>query len=327
MKAKHFLILAITGLSVLSGCSREHKFPPDYWMQHRSEISANGGTCTISIGSNVAWTATIDAAATWCNIISGSVFTPDPQEDFNVKQRSEIILAAPMLPHTVTEGRSAVLTITGDGISGTCTVEQIAGIRVGDIIFARTNVDEFGTFSDNPASFGKLYQFNRTTAYDPTEPVGGIPPNWPSIYTSDHTDWLPANDPCPPGWQIPPRSGRIMNAFSNEFGAGRKWVNIEDDFLIAGFLCGHSMATATWDDMKDCIYIPAISGRTADGAFDAHNFNVRGFYWTQDGSTRWTNDFGDVLSFFENEEKEGIGSIRSNAKNKGAAFPIRCIKK
>jgi hypothetical protein len=346
MKTKHFLILAIAGLSILSGCKKESGDPPylsilekgDYWTSYSPpEILANGGTFMIPIGSNVPWTATIDAAATWCSIISSStstgVIVEDSHNDSGPLQQGKITITATMIPYTATEGRTTTLTLTAVDVSTTYTITQIPGIHMGNLIVARTNVDEFGTFADNPASSGKFYQFNRTVAYHPTEPVGGIPPNWPATYISENSDWFSENDPCPPGWQMP-ASAFTYNSFGAQFSNGFahlhnrgiksfKFVDMADGFPISGFFCGNSIETATWDDMQDCFFLPAVSGRTANGAFDAHSFYVRGFYWTQYGLA-YSGQSGEIIEFDRNKLNSDLSV---DYVNKGCAFPIRCVKK
>jgi hypothetical protein len=204
---------------------------------------------------------------------------------------------------------------------------------MGDLIVARTNLDEFGTFAESPASFGKFYQFNRTVAYDPTQPVGGVPPNWPATYVSENSDWLSGNDPCPPGWKIPDGGfnnttlvGELIKGVShlrNEGIIPFKMVDIADGFPLSGFLCGDSIETATWDDMKSCFFLPAISRRTADGVFDAHSFYVKGFYWTRYGLA-FSGTKGEYIKFDRNYYD---GDLFSDYVDKGCALPIRCVKR
>lgn len=365
MKTKHFLMGITAALLLCSGCEKEKDLPylnilavGDRGISYSPpEILANGGTYTISIGSNVAWTAKIDAAATWCGILSSNTATgviiEDPYNHSSGSlQQGLVTISATMIPYTATEGRTTTLTLTSADISTTYTINQIPGIRMKTVygkneIWARTNVDEFGTFAENPASFGKFYQFNRTIAYDPTEPVDGIPPNWPDTYISENSNWLPENDPCPPGWQIPVNSFDLYGLFhdvyviSHMIDAYHSWLDIyykwitsgdsfwtsyEDGTPMVGFLCGFEMESATWNDMKDCFFLPAVSGRNETGQFDARNFYVQGFYWTRNG-TITTNNYGDVLGFSNHEDDIGGVRIIGMQKHKGSALPIRCVKK
>jgi hypothetical protein len=71
------------------------------------------------------------------------------------------------------------------------------GVCLGGIMWAKYNVDEFGTFAESLEAPGKLYRFNDTTAFPPTGTC-----DWPA-YIADTTDvWLPENDPCPTGWRM-----------------------------------------------------------------------------------------------------------------------------
>jgi hypothetical protein len=337
MKTKHFLMGITAALLLCSGCEKEKDLPylnilavGDNWASYSlPEILANGGTYTISVGSNVAWTAKIDAAATWCDILSSNTATgviiEDPYNHGVPLQQGLVTISATMIPYTATEGRTTTLTLTSADISTTYTINQIPGIRMGNIIVARTNVDEFGTFAENPASFGKFYQFNRTTAYDPTEPVGGIPPNWPATYISENSDWLPENDPCPPGWKMPDGSpGGFVGVFNGRFHNIFKLVGMGDGgFPMSGFLCGNSIETATWDDMQDCFFLPAVSYRNNTGLYNAYDFYNKGYYWTQYGLA-YSGTLGTFIKFDRNDRD---GELFRDYINKGSALPIRCVKK
>jgi hypothetical protein len=347
MKTKHFLIGITAALLLCGGCEKEKDLPylnileiGDHWISYSPpEILANGGTYTISIGSNVAWTAKIDAAATWCGILSSNtstgVIVENPYNHSVPLQQGLVTISATMIPYTATEGRTTMLTLTSADISTTYTINQIPGIRMGDIIIARTNVDEFGTFAEDPASFGKFYQFNRTIAYHPTEPVGSIPPNWPATYISENSNWLTENDPCPPGWKMPDAISFTNSDFVYQFVNGFahlhirgiesfKFVNIADGgFPMSGFLCGNSIETATWDDMQDCFFLPAISYRDNTGLYNAYDFYNKGYYWTQYGLA-FSGTLGTFIRFDRNDRD---GDLFIDYMNKGSALPIRCIKR
>lgn len=345
MKTKQFLMGAVAALCMLSGCTKEKKYPPyigiltiedygDYRVSYQNppEIEANGGTYTIGIVSNVPWTATLNTEATWCRILSSSTSTGEVIEpgvldlSLDVLQRGNITIMASMLPYTATEGRTATLTLTGTDVSATYTLTQIPGIRMRELIVARTNVDEFGTFADSPAKFGKFYQFNRTVAYEPvSENPEDVPPGWPATYTYENSHWLPENDPCPPGWIIP--SGEENGSFVAKSYSSKnifKIVDIADGFPLSGLLYGNSIETATWDNMQSCFFLPAVSCRDNTGVYDARSFWNKGFYWTRYGLA-YSGKYGTIIEFDRNDLYNYYGLV-SEVKDKGCALPIRCVK-
>ena len=89
-------------------------------------------------------------------------------------------------------------------------VEQ--GVVVNGVRWATRNVDTPGTFAQNPESFGRLYQWNRRSAWNVRySTVLG----WNSS-TPTGTSWTFLNDPCPPGWRVPTRAElqRLVDAGS-----------------------------------------------------------------------------------------------------------------
>jgi hypothetical protein len=75
--------------------------------------------------------------------------------------------------------------------------EGIDGECIGGAMWAKYNVDEFGTFAASPEEVGKLYQYNRPTAW-PSNTSAKLP-----AYDVFDPIWAPANDPCPEGWRLP----------------------------------------------------------------------------------------------------------------------------
>ncbi len=74
------------------------------------------------------------------------------------------------------------------------------GVVINGVKWATRNIDESGTFASTPASAGKLFQWNRTKAWDNT--ASGPVVGWNST-ASTSTEWTSANDPSPTGWRVP----------------------------------------------------------------------------------------------------------------------------
>ncbi len=72
------------------------------------------------------------------------------------------------------------------------------GVVINGVCWATCNVDALGTFTARPEDAGKLYQWNRKKAWDPTGAIKG----WGGGVAKG-TAWTKANDPSPAGWRIP----------------------------------------------------------------------------------------------------------------------------
>ena len=71
-------------------------------------------------------------------------------------------------------------------------------VVINGVTWASRNVDEPGTFAEKPESFGKLYQWNKKTAWATSGSVSG----WSGTALTTHTQWQAINDPSPDGWRI-----------------------------------------------------------------------------------------------------------------------------
>jgi hypothetical protein len=74
--------------------------------------------------------------------------------------------------------------------------EGIDGVCIGGVMWAKYNVDEPGSFTTSIDNPGKLYQFNRTKAWDRQPDQYSLPP------ISD-LEWSPDSSVCPIGWRLP----------------------------------------------------------------------------------------------------------------------------
>jgi uncharacterized protein (TIGR02145 family) len=119
MKTKHFLILAIAGLSALSGCKKEDP----YWeiVEKNIVVSSYYRSCYIRVkNTRLSLTVVVDAAADWCTVdriyYSGSV--RDGIGDVEIGLATESNLVA--------EQRVAFVTVSKDGRSEVVTITQEA---------------------------------------------------------------------------------------------------------------------------------------------------------------------------------------------------------
>jgi uncharacterized protein (TIGR02145 family) len=71
------------------------------------------------------------------------------------------------------------------------------GVCINGLTWAKYNVDERWTFAETIKDPGKLYQFNRTTAYEHANLQQPLPE------VLEPGDWSPDSTVCPAGWRIP----------------------------------------------------------------------------------------------------------------------------
>ncbi len=82
--------------------------------------------------------------------------------------------------------------------------DEEQGVEVNGVVWSTRNVDTFRKFVEKPTDIGKLYQFNRTTAWAAEAALISYPEGvkWDeNMYEA--TEWSPENDPCPEGWRLP----------------------------------------------------------------------------------------------------------------------------
>ncbi len=141
------------------------------------------------------------------------------------------------------------------------------GVIINGVCWATRNVDKTGVFTEKPESFGKLYQWNRNTAWSATD---SIVVNWDRTRPIGD-EWGKVNDPSPSGWRVPTMdeigrlfdTGKVSNEWLNQNGVtGRKFTDIQT---------GNS------------IFLPAAGYRfNIDGRlYDTGSF---GHYWSNEQS-------------------------------------------
>jgi uncharacterized protein (TIGR02145 family) len=124
MKTTHFLILAITGLSILSGCKKED---PAWEIENKNIIVPRySDQCFIHIlNGNLSLSAVVDAAAAdWCTVTGiysdNSTISSDGR---NLAVNIALVVEA----NLIAEPRVAFVTISDNGRSETVTITQEAG--------------------------------------------------------------------------------------------------------------------------------------------------------------------------------------------------------
>jgi uncharacterized protein (TIGR02145 family) len=176
---------------------------------------------------------------------------------------------------------------------GELTATTDPGVKIGNIIWATRNVDESGTFTENPQDYGKLYQWNRPTAWAATDNTS----DWDSILPAG-IEWESQNDPCPEGWRVATHAEQQALV-----AIGSTWVLDWNNTGVAGRVFGSD---------ENSIFLPATG--YLSGLEGSLNNNGTG-YWssTQDG-----RHYAYRLGF-------NNGSLDTSGKIRNCGFSVRCV--
>ncbi|MDR0872298.1 MAG: fibrobacter succinogenes major paralogous domain-containing protein [Prevotellaceae bacterium] len=186
------------------------------------------------------------------------------------------------------------------GVSKKNTQTTDAGVIINGVKWATRNVDAAGTFAATPESAGKLYQWNRKTAWSAT---GKTVENWDSTLP-EGTEWTAANDPSPAGWRVP-TTEELQTLLDTE--------KVTNEWTTQNGVGGRLFTDKT---TNNSLFLPAAGNRGySDGTLG--NAGASGNYWssTQDGS-----GYAYVLYFnsgyadwYDNDRRYGL-SVRAVAE-------------
>ena len=204
-------------------------------------------------------------------------------------------------------------------VTNEALLQIVDGIRLNGIIWAKTNVNFPGAFTENPEDFGAFFQWNRRAAWSSVDPLRiwnensftweeGVP--WNATLPTG-TRWYPENDPCPPGWRVPTEA-EVMQLVA----AG----NVREEINgVSGRLFGQ---------YPNQIFLPTTMVRGVLGLIPVftdptHPANNSGTYWTSSntGGTN-TSTAADAFFFNNNNLNENIGDIMQFNRQQG--FKVRC---
>jgi hypothetical protein len=138
------------------------------------------------------------------------------------------------------------------------------GVLIGGIVWAKSNVDDFGTFASSPESVGKFYQWNRPTAWASTGTVTG----WDSSMPTG-TTWEKVNDPSPAGWRVPNKEEISILTDRYSLYVMYEWTTL------------NGVNGGRFTDMSsgNSIFLPVTSVRQEDGQLNPYYLD-EGDYWS-----------------------------------------------
>ncbi|GHT12309.1 hypothetical protein AGMMS4956_06710 [Bacteroidia bacterium] len=315
MKTKKLLLCVAAG-ALLVSCAKEKDKTLSV---DTNTITANkeAGTYKIAVTSNTEWSVFVDDA-TWYEIYplrgsdNGNIYVVIQNNPTDTDRNVTINIQTTTLKETI--------TLTQEGI-----VVPENGVLVDGVVWAKTNVDAFGTFAATPDALGRSYQFNDTVGYKAVSQNGvtwTLEPEWKDVEWEKMEAgyiWQPDKDPCPTGWRIP--TGDEVWSLANSSATFYSAVD--------GWFFGPNSASATWSDFKGCVFLPIIVKEiingdvwTTTGEYAYGNYGIG--YWASNAIS--INDRGymrltNLCLYYDHPFV--MPRITTPSKY---AFSIRCVK-
>jgi len=315
MKAKHSTIIIIAFLFFFA-CNEEEKPPIIEISVSTNEIVVppEGGSYKVIVSSNVDWEVNINYSDfSWCSVNGNSQIN----DTIYIEVARNNVAATKKTDMKVSNSN----VINDNIVFETITITQQGwavpedGVLINGIIWAKCNVDDFGTFAESPYHTGKLYQYNDAIGYTTVicDEINGNRKPVPAWIPNTFSDtWQPENNPCPAGWRMP-TSGEL-------YALSKSGYTYNDE--LNGYFLGANSEFATREDAKDCIFIPA-AGKIENG--DVSKMFEEGYYWAQDG--RSIDDEGYIKSMFLKIYDDDIPvKFVAGITLTIDAYSIRCVK-
>ena len=179
-------------------------------------------------------------------------------------------------------------------------------LSLGNVCWARTNVDSYQQFASVPDMYTKFYQWNRSTAYSASDP---LTPAWNSTANTSSTWTI---NPCPTGWRIPTTSEyAALNIIGSTWAAPNSTRGNSTPGRFYGPNHNNSANCKLPSPMTNCIFLPTTNYRNTSGTLTVGN-GTGAVYWT----TSDTNYFG--FNNTESNTYNGVTKAQGNA--------IRCVQ-
>ena len=288
--SKICLFLAIGAASVVLTSCPENPVGPDCPCSNNvTDISLNKTTLSLDINASETLVATVtpnnavDQIVTWAS------------------SNAEVAIVANGKVIAVSEG-IAVITVKAGDKTDTCTVTVSPiltptydpGVTINGVKWATRNVDTPGTFATGSEDYGKIYQWNRITAWSTTEPSAGIPiGSWISALPTGDI-WAKENDPSPAGWRIPTRND-IQKLLDKQ--------KVDNEWTVQKGVTGRKFTDKTTGNN---VFFPAVGCRyDHDGA--RKNAGLDGGYWS---NMAYEEDFTVTGAYSLNIRNDGASCVK-----------------
>jgi len=184
-----------------------------------------------------------------------------------------------------------------------------SSVNIGGSVWACSNVDATGTFAATVSNRGRLFQWNRSTAW-PYPVVTGPTAGWPTT-ANTAASWAPANDPCPAGWRVPTES-----QFSALIAVPHVWISAAQASSLglspanAGFIFGSASVPATFNPAVH-LYLPVTGRIQQSGQVNSLTLWDETLYWTASRPTmtnhRYVHNYNTALQIGSADATNGFG--------------------
>lgn len=268
------------------------------------------GTYKIEVSCRRDWSVSVnDDAKDWCSL--------DKAAGTGV---STINLTVTELQNTE-DMRTGHITFTSGDLEVVLTVQHGYAQKIGDIVWAKANVDNPGYFGVTPDTRGKLYQYDSRTAWPNSSPNTSGCPDGMRVgqFETSATDWSAENDPCPEGWRVP-SIDEIKQLAGDAQSRKFCWLEPEaSGFEVPGAVIGidaAEAATATANNMKGAIFLPQTGSRNKDTGNQDN-------WWSASitSRTRPGQNWDRFVFWVDYSNSFSYDGFDGNA----AAYPVRCV--
>lgn len=272
-----------------------------------------GGTYHVTVDANEPWTAT--TTDSWITIVTNAGEGPGTV-DISLEANAS--------------GRDGYVVVKTAHLEAGFGVSQGWGTKIGDLIWAKYDLDTPGAFTGDYEVSGKFYQWNSKVAWPGGNEMGSPCPEGYPLGSLDEEGtpemWEAENDPCPLGWHVPTAEqvrtllGWDYEDMFHTDGYAPAVVKFHWHWYYntQGAFVGNTDAeTANKDDLKGNIYIPMCGYRgPEDGVI---NYISSTFLQTADRSGSW---YGVGRPYYQIHWNGCIFGYAGPARQ---GMPVRCV--
>lgn len=279
-----------------------------------------GAVYTVNVTSNGEWS--VVSTQDWCKVKDG-------------KGAGDGKFTIEVAPSVDYQYRTADVAVSVADVEPLVIHVEHVGTKIGNTVWANSNVNEPDTFGENCEVRGKLYQWNSKYCYEThSKDNGGEQVPIPGFDDPSHVEklkgleWKEENDPCPDGWRVPTIEeirtliGASMGG-DGKWNASKSWYDFdkENGMAVSGAFVGlpfEDLKKCNKENMNGAIFLPQ-AGTIYDHQGQTDWWSIR--LWSSSNFAE-----GDVFAKFSvNIATYGVDpSYWTEVKE---AATVRCVKK